>query len=222
MFKDIQIKLIMITNYENQLNVLYDKFYCGELCATDFITNINYFNHRCQFTRIDIKNYGKQNDIQFFEYDKNITLSSPTWLKDDFGQGYKLEWKQENTGFIVKCLNDGNLKIILRGIDFRDINGNRIPIYTNFTKLTINDEIIFDDNHLIWHNNPYIFEKNCNDEQYFQVSLEFKTLYDYFPQLNSQKLVFEDINNSYQKLINLIKLEKLLLEKQIRLSDSNE
>lgn len=213
MFTDINhVKLIMLLNYENQLDNIFNKFHKGEVHTLDLINHINFLSKRCSYTRIDIKNYGNNTNIQFLEYGKNISMTKPDWFKDELGQGSKLEWNHQNTQFIFKCINEGTLKIFLRGIDFRDINDQRVPIYTNFTKLKINSEVVFEDNCLIWHDSPYVFEKNCNDQQYYQIELEFKTLFDYFPHLNYQMIITDDINNSYKKIKKQIHLEKLLLK----------
>lgn len=214
-----QIKLIMLSNYENQLDRLFNK---EKLRKIDLIRQVNYLSNRSSFTRVDVKNNGNQNDIKFLEYGKDVVMSKPVWFKDQFGQGSKLEWEKQDNQFIVKCINEGSLNIILRGIDFRSINDLRVPIYTNFTKLTINNEVIFDENCLVWHDDPYIYEKNCHDQQFFQIGLEFKTLFDYFPNLKFQLLITDDIADYYNKIKKQIHLEKFFLNNEIILSDSYE
>lgn len=212
-----ELKLTMITEYEKQLSKLFNKLNQNEISSKDFINHFNYLNHRQTFTRVDIKNQGdSSNDIEFLEYGKNINMYKPDWLKDELGIGSKLEWNYENTKFIFKCINSGNLNVILRGIDYRDIDGLRIPIYTNFTKFTINNRVIFDENCLVWHDEAYIFEKECENQQYFQIGLKFKTLFDYFPQLCLK--IAEDtgenrINQIYENITQYITMEKSFMKK---------
>ena len=118
----------------------------------------------------------------------------------------------KNTEFIFKCINSGILNVFLRGVDFRDINNARIPIYINLTKLTVNDEIIFDGNCLIWHDSPYIFKKPCQNQQYFQIKLEFKTLFDFFPVLDFQISESVEVNAFCEKINDYISMEKSFLK----------
>lgn len=206
-----EIKSVMLNEYEKQLNELVNKFSLNGL-ANDFIKNVNYLNNRYNFFRVDIKNYGNStNDVEFLEYGKDMTMYKPGWFKDELGIGSKLESDKENMEFIFKCINSGMLKIYLRGIDFRDFNNVRIPIYINLTKLLVNEEVIFNRNCLIWHDSPYIFEKECQNQQYFQIKLEFKTLFDYFPVLNFQLSEDVEINTFCEKINNYISMEKSIL-----------
>ena len=77
------------------------------------------------------------------EYGKNINLDYPSWFKDKCGQGCKIEWENKDVFFSFKCINNGNLKLILRGMDYRDIHNlnQPLPVYLNFNKLIINHKI---------------------------------------------------------------------------------
>lgn len=188
-----EIKLIMITEYKRQFNKIFDKFKRGNLDLKGLIFNINRLNYRYNFLRVDIKNYGNlSNNIEFFEYGHHVRRYDPDWFKNDVGVGYQLEGYKDDFGVIFKCINPGNLKIFVRGVDFKDIDNIRVPIYINFTNLMINNEVILDQNYLIWHNEPYIFEKSCENQQYLGFELKFKTLFDYFPSLYFQ--ISDDIS----------------------------
>lgn len=208
-----EIKLIMLTEYQKQFNKLFDKFKIEQLDLKGLINNINSLNLRYNCLRVDIKNRGSlSNDIELLEYGKNISMYKPDWLKDKWGIGCQLEECQGDFKFIFKCINSGNLKITIRGIDFRDIDNNRIPIYVNFTNLTINNDTILNQNYLVWHDEPYILEKTCENQQLFYFDLKYKTLFDYFPQLNLQispntsEYGIIEIYSKVNKYINMINL----------------
>ena len=84
------------------------------------------------------------------------------------------------------------LKIILRGVDYRNLDGLRCPVYVNFTSFKLNDELIFNSNNLTWHDQPYEFEISSKDKDIFSIYLEFKTIYDYYPSFLN---LFNDIND---------------------------
>ena len=179
-----EIKLIMLTEYQKQINVIFDKFKTGQLNLEDVIKRINWLTLGYNCLRVDIKNQGHEsNDIKFLEYGADIFMKKPDWLKDQLGIGYQLEECKGDFKFFLECINSGKLKVTIRGLDFKDINSNRLPAHINFTKLTINEHVKLNGNHLVWHDNPHIFEKDCEDQQIFYFDLEYKTLFDYFPQL---------------------------------------
>ena len=83
--------------------------------------------------RIDIKNHGTdKNKIKIVKNSDSYSMvQTPMWFEDEFGQGTVIQSKKGNLNITIECINQGNLKIWLRGIDFR--NGNkRIPIYVKY------------------------------------------------------------------------------------------
>ncbi len=211
-----QIKLIMLKDYEKQINNLFDIFKNNVISLDNFVEYFNKLNHIYNFSRIDIKNNGfDSNKIHFIEYGKSVNLSFPNWFCDEFGQGCKIEWKLDDLNIIFSCIDKGTLKIILRGMDFKNLDNERIPIYINFKKLSINNEEIFKENTLVWHNKPYIFEKKCENDEVIYLDLEIDTLFDFFPQLNIQinkGISQRDLLILFDNLINYIEIEKSLLK----------
>lgn len=125
--------------------------------------------------RIDIKNHGsKTNKIKIIESDVNdLNIHFPNWFKNKDGEGAIIENEIGTIDLKIKCINDGNLKIYLRGPDIRDKNQVRFPIYIDFTKLIINEELIFNDNLLVSYIKPYIFNKDVKDCEILDVHIEW-------------------------------------------------
>lgn len=125
--------------------------------------------------RIDVKNYGSlDNKIKLV--DENFHLARiyfPEWFKSDEGEGMIIESEKNSINFRFECINDGILKIFLRGPDIYDKNQVRFPVYIDFTNLTINDELIFDENKLVWHDCPYIFEKEVKNSEIIDIHVEW-------------------------------------------------
>ena len=206
----------MLGEFENQINKLFDMYFKNQINLEEFAVNVNRLVRAWDSSRIDIKNQGSSlNTINFLELGKNINVSFPNWFSDNTGKGCKLEWYEDDLTFIFSCVHEGDLKIFLRGVDFRDIGGNRVPIYVNFNKMIINESVHFERDVLIWHNDPYVFTKYCEDNEVLLVDLKFKTLFEYFSQLktfvdefNSKK----DVNLLYEKITRFIIFEKSLLK----------
>ena len=165
------IKLIMINEYKKQINSIFDKFKIGEVDLKYLITYINWLTQSYNTLRADIKNQGNMtNNIEFIEYGPNISIHKP-----------------------VRCINSGKLKVTIRSVDLRDMNNNRVPIPINFTKLIINERTAINQDYLVWHDKPQVFERNCENQQIFCFNLKYKTVFDYFPQLKLE------INEDFSK-----------------------
>ena len=107
--------------------------------------------------RIDIKNSRlKDNDIIILENsDIRSNVNTPVWYCDDEGIGHVVNSRKGFIDLKVKCIGKGDFKIYLRGLDFRDSNDQRVPIYIDYTKFYINGECIFDSRVSVCHNRAY-------------------------------------------------------------------
>lgn len=115
--------------------------------------------------RIDFKNYGlNNNDVVVTEFsDIDAKIQKPAWFKNEKGQGCVTESSKGSMALEMKCIGDGELKIFLRGMDCRDNNNNRIPIWINYTSLFVNDQCIFKESKLVWHDKPFVYKLNVTD-----------------------------------------------------------
>ena len=128
------------------------------------------------------KGYDFNEIVNLINYQKDCwLLCSPSWFKDDYGQGCHVEGSDKKLNLKFQCVNKGTLKIYLRGVDYRDEENIRYPVYVNFTTFKINDKLIFQENKLICHDQPYEFEIVSDDKDMFEIYLEFKTIFDYYP-----------------------------------------
>ena len=125
--------------------------------------------------RIDLKNFGSEsNSIVIMDNsDVHSKEYSPNWFKTEQGKGLLIESVKGSIDLKVKCINDGLLKIYLRGLDVRDKNKKRIPIYIDYIKLSINGDLIIQDNKLTWHDHPYIFKKEVKNSEIIDIHIEW-------------------------------------------------
>lgn len=125
--------------------------------------------------RLDVKNFGlKENKLIVIESNIPITNNNfPDWFKNDNGEGLVVSNYYSPIDLKIECVNDGILRIYLRGPDVRDKNGNRFPVYIDFTNFKVNDEIILNSNELVWHDRPFVFEKNVKNFDIINIHVEW-------------------------------------------------
>ena len=152
--------------------------------------------------RIDIKNYGNtENDVHInYISDETANISKPSWFKTNEGIGTKIESIAGSLKFEFKCIHSGTLKITLGGIDCRDKNNNRFPVYIDYFYLKINNEEIIKNHTLTWHDEHYSYEKEVQDNEIITIFLEWKP----FNNLNEYKNPLLKKIDEYKTRINAI------------------
>lgn len=132
---------------------------------------LNYFT-----ARIDIINYGGENNTVELVNNSDVesTFISPIWLKSANGYGTIVQSHKCSIDLLVKCVGKGNLKISLRGIDIRDKNRKRFPIYIDFTKFVVDNQNILNEPTLVWHDIPYSFKKDVDNGDLVSIHVEWK------------------------------------------------
>ena len=125
--------------------------------------------------RIDITNHGNGNDVSLIECsDIAGGVRKPSWIKPETGGGIIIESDKNSIDFKIKCVKDGELSFSLKGMDIRDKNRKRFPIYIDYTQLKVNDETILKENTLVWHNQPYIYKRNVKNGEELKIHVEWK------------------------------------------------
>lgn len=131
-------------------------------------------HERHNTSRVDIKLLGNPiNTVELLYCSDYSNVYSPSWFKDKNGVGTIIESNNNYLEFKIRCVGEGKLNFAFKGIDIRDNNGNRIPEYVNYTRLEINNEIIFNDNKLTWHDNPFKYEMDVKNNEVVNVSLRW-------------------------------------------------
>lgn len=108
-----------------------------------------------------------------FISDENSSLSFPEWFKNDEGVGAQIESSKGELDLKIKCINEGNLNLILRGIDARDSNGTRLPIFIEFNRVNVNGKQLITENKLVSHDNPYQCDFKVGDEDVLFIHIEW-------------------------------------------------
>ena len=220
MMSTSEIKQKMLFEFENQFETIFKEYFEKKLTFDDCISNINIFITVWDFCRVDIKNFGIESNLIKINQAKNfLKVSFPDWFASEEGQGCKIETMKKPFDLDFSCINDGNLRFFLRGIDYRDLHGFRKPVLINYTNFLFNNENIFDKNHCQWHDDTFIFERFCQNNDVINIKIQFKTIYDYFPLLKS---FFNNINNHQDLVREYENIKKYITyEKSIQSIDNN-
>lgn len=211
------IKSKMLNEFEKEIEDTFNNYQTELLTTEECISILNSLRGVWSCCRIDLKNYGKEsNSLEFIEHTNNLNIHFPNWFANEEGKGCKIEDEKTDITLKFKCVGNGNLKIVFRGTDFRNVNDKSIrnPVYINFKNFTINAEKVFTQNTLTWHNDSYIFNRECTDGDVFNLNIEFDTIYDFYPELKQYLSNLgnkEDLIISYIKIKKYIKYEKMML-----------
>ena len=181
---------VLKSNVLSELNLLYDYQKLElEKKKLDFKLHDVTSKTKAYLTgRLDVKNIGNSsNSVEIFDVDDdNASITYPTWLKDKNGSGAVIESTAGNIDFKVKCHGDGNVIFKLRGVDNRDKQRRRLPIFIDFTYFSINGKKIIDKNILVYHDKPYGHTLKTKNNEIIHVQAKWKIM-------NNQS----DYNSSY-------------------------
>lgn len=158
-----------LENYKDE--IIKEKF------EKDYYTENIGLLSKYKTARIDLRNFGTStNAVEIIENsDKNADVSVLSYFKDNRGVGTKIESKKDSMNLKIKCINDGELDIRLRGIDFRQGN-NRIPIYINFTDFRINNKKVLSEETVVWHDKPFYYKKDVKDGEILDIYLAWNPI----------------------------------------------
>ena len=141
-------------------------------------SKINYLNELEIYNtaRIDLKNVGlKDNDIEILDIsDKDCKVLKPLWMQNNTGLGLSFESTANILNLKVRCINDGDLDIMLKSKNVCDISGTRLPIYINYKKVLINSKDVLDDNRLASHDNQYVIKKGVKNNEILNIHIEWE------------------------------------------------
>ncbi len=169
--------------------------------------------------RIDIKNSGSEtNNLSLISCsDAKVRIQTPDWFINEQGTGLVVHSVANVLDMQFKCIGNGDLKIVLRGMDCRDKNGKRFPVWIGCTRLEIDDACLFDNLHLICHDSPFITNIKVTDGQIITIHLEWQEAQDLIAKERETQMKLVD--QTQQKVV---KLEKVNAETVKKLGDTQQ
>ena len=123
--------------------------------------------------RVDIKLMTTQGDFKIvYVSDNGAKVYKPAWLQKG-GIGHQIQSYAGKLEIVAKSGVDGRIRLNLKGLDIRnpENKSKRIPYWIGYTKLIVNDEVIFDTLTPAWHDKQYscVLDVKANDEIKIQV-----------------------------------------------------
>ena len=169
--------------------------------------------------RIDIKNFGRQENNVVINHctDETARIQSPDWLKNEYGSGIVIHSVKKEVDFEIQCCGSGNLMLAFRGIDCRDKNGKRYPVWINLIGLNVDGESVFNNSHIVCHDCPFKYNMSVINGQTVKIHLEWQEAQDLIAKERETQLKLLD--QAKQKAINL---EKLNAETAKKLGDTQQ
>ena len=195
------LKKIDQENTENTLEILngYENLFTSRPDIADFFK-----------ARIDIRiNSSNDARCQLISYsDKNIHITKPGWFIKN-GDGYVVISRALSLDLELKSDAEGKLDIYLRGIDKRNYQGNRIPYWVDYKKLTFNKKVLFKGLKPVWHDLPMVFTVAVKSEEIISLHIEWTIHKD------NRKILVEEkaINSPIKPRLHHIESPKSKVEK---------
>ena len=123
--------------------------------------------------RIDIKNQGEGNDVKVTVVEgEDCNIWQAGWFSHG-GTGYVMETSDRHLILELECKGAGNLLVRLQGIDRRASGGERLPLWVDYTRLAVNEEVVFWELKPQWHDRPYVFNRQVADGEKLKVEISW-------------------------------------------------
>lgn len=129
------------------------------------------FYSRFSTARLDIRLQG--NEIEVVDVSDGVKCQAPAWFSKE-GQGIVFESQRTPMGLTIKCLASGVLQFWVRGINYKDSEGKRLPIRINCQKLVVNGKEVNGSPRVVWHDNPLRYSCDVRLGEVIKVCLEWQ------------------------------------------------
>lgn len=165
------------------------------------------------FMRIDIKNFGTENNSTLITAD-NAKIATPTWFSDDTGQGKIFSSSSMKSSFKIKVINDGKLSLSFKGIDKRH-NNIRLPAWCDYKSIKINGKELLTMPVATWHDKSFKHEIFVKNGEEFEIEIE-QQFHQYIKEKLKELLLKLDstpllVKKNIDKIINSNLLSKFIL-----------
>ena len=116
-----------------------------------------------------------QGELQILSMsDRKATSFKASWLPQS-QSGYFIHSYAGNLEIVAKPSTDGQLFLYLRGTDTRkpDDKSKRLPCWIDYTKLLVNEKVIFDELTPTWHDKPFIHKIDVKADEAIKIEVEW-------------------------------------------------
>ena len=204
---------IIISNLNNQIIDLQKHYEIEN--PLEIVDKTDELISKYNFCRIDVKNMGDEtNSIKVLNSnDPNLHIDNPRWFSDSEGIGSVFESSNGNLSLKLLCVGDGHLVVKFRGVDYKDHNNLRLPIFIECEYMGVND-IAISKNILLSHDKLRKLFIDVKDGEEINISVKWKRITsnddldkkarDEIESLNHLNNILFDDNVNLTKKLNLI------------------
>ena len=124
--------------------------------------------------RIDIHRRPTGGDFQIIsKSDDKAGVWRAPWF-DKYGIGYVIQSHAGKLEFVAKSTIDGQIQLQLRGkwVPYPNDKSKLVPCWIDYTKLVVNDKVIFDKVTSVWHDKPYTHNINVKAGDEVKIQIE--------------------------------------------------
>ena len=149
----------------------------NEKKSFDYFNPINKF--KIYFTAKILVRIDKKMDTETIQIlsvsDEDAKLTKPEWWQKN-GTCHVISSYMGKVEIVAKAIVEGNVQIRLAGPYVRnpDDNSKCIPYWIDYTKLIVNDKIIFDTLTPAWHNKPYKYTMEAKADEEIKIQVEWQ------------------------------------------------
>ncbi len=106
--------------------------------------------------------------------DEKAEIRKPAWFQKN-GIGYQIQSYSGRLEFVAKASVDGKINLRLRGLDVRtpEDKTKRIPYWINYTRLIVDEEVIFDEITPAWLEKFYSYNTDIKAGEEIKIQIEW-------------------------------------------------
>ena len=106
--------------------------------------------------------------------DDRAEIRKPEWFNRD-GVGYIIQSYVGSLDIVFDVVDGGLINLSLKGLFYTDPNkkSKHIPYWVDYTKFTVNDNVVFDELTPVWHDAPYNYKFEANAGEEIKISVEW-------------------------------------------------
>ena len=133
----------------------------------------NYLSARVDFKLMKNDELGELQVISVS--DEKALVKKASWLPKN-ESGYFVQSYNGSIEIVTKATVGGKMQLDLKGLDIRnpDDKSRRTPYWIDYTKLSINDKVIFDKVTSAWHDKPYRYSMEVKADEEIKIQVEWQ------------------------------------------------
>ena len=138
---------------------------------------VNKLSKQQRTARLDVKlETSADGDFQIISIsDKQADVRKPPFLQKG-GVGYQIQSASGSMAIVAKATAAGQLNLDLKGVwvPNPEDKSKRIPQWIDYTSLTVNGEVIFDEIKPAWHDEPYNYTLNVEAGEEIKIETKWE------------------------------------------------